>query len=94
MEWAASGTVEEVAFLHGVPFPHGPEEHTVFHVSTPAIRDNRLQHSELESLGGGFLDGVVGELVTRSLDDESPPVGVFITPIHPPGLILTRRYSC
>lgn len=85
VDWTASSTIEEIAILHGVPFPHGPEEHTVFHVSTPSYRDHRLGQTDIKPLSGGFLDGVAGEIVTRSLDTESPPVGVFITPAHPPG---------
>lgn len=34
---------------------------------------------------GGFLDGVVAELVLRALDGEAPPTGAFVTPTHPPG---------
>lgn len=85
MEWVAAGNVEEVAVLHGVPFPHGPEEHAVFHVSTPSYREERIVGTDIQPLAGGFLDGVVGELVTQGLDDRTPPVGVYITPTHPPG---------
>jgi uncharacterized protein len=41
--------------------------------------------TDLHPLKGGYLDGVVGELVTRSLDDKAPETGVFATPTHPPG---------
>jgi uncharacterized protein len=85
IEWVDSTTIEEVAVLHGVPFPHGPEEHTVFHVSTPAYRDGRLAGTDIQPLSGGFLDGVVGEIVSQGLDERAPPVGVYITPTHPPG---------
>lgn len=84
-EWGADEGLEEVAVLHGVPFPHGPDEHTTFHVSTPEYRERRLEAADVEPLKGGFLDGVAGEIVTRSLSGEAPPVGVYITPSHPPG---------
>ncbi|MFW6003971.1 MAG: proteasome assembly chaperone family protein [Halanaeroarchaeum sp.] len=85
MDWVESEPIEEIAILHGVPYPHGPDEHSVFHVSTPAYRTRRLDGTDIQPLGGGLLDGVIGELVTRSLDDSAPPVGVYITPAHPPG---------
>lgn len=85
MEWVSSTNINEIAVLHGVPFPHGPEEHTVFHVATPVYREERLDGTDIQPLSGGFLDGVVGEIVTQGLDDRAPPVGVYITPTHPPG---------
>lgn len=85
LEWCGAEGVEEIALLHGVPFRHGPEEHAVFHVATPEYREHRLASTDIGPLAGGFLDGVAGELATRSLDAASPPVGVFVTPVHPPG---------
>lgn len=85
VSWAESAGVSEIVVLHGVPFPHGPEEHEVFHVSTPEYRETHLADVSIEPLKGGFLDGVVGELVSRSLDADAPETGVFITPTHPPG---------
>jgi len=85
LEWANDRPIEEILVLHGVPFPHGPEEHEVFYVATPEFAERRLVDQSLQPLKGGFLDGVVGELVTRSLDDAAPDTGVFITPTHPPG---------
>lgn len=85
LEWVQKRGVEEVVVLHGVPFPHGPDEHEVFHVATDGFRERRLTGDAFRPLKGGFLDGVVGELVTRSLDEEAPETGVFITPTHPPG---------
>lgn len=85
MEWVSSADIEEIAILHGVPFPHGPEEHAVFHVATPGYREQRLSNTDIQPLGGGFLDGVIGEIVTQGLDEDAPPVGVYITPTHPPG---------
>lgn len=85
IEWTSAHPIEEIVLLHGVPFPHGPEMHEVFHVASPEYADRRLDGSGIEPLEGGFLDGVVGELVTRSLDGAAPDVGVFLTPTHPPG---------
>lgn len=81
----ASSEVEEVTVLHGVPFPHGPDEHTLFFAATPEYRDHRLGETEIAPLSGGVLDGVPGEFMGRSLSDELPPLGVLVTPIHPPG---------
>jgi uncharacterized protein len=85
LEWISSAAVEEIAVLHGVPFPHGPEEHAVFHVSTPEYRERHLVDAGIQPLSGGFLDGVVGDLVAQGLDEGGPPVGVYISPTHPPG---------
>lgn len=85
LEWATERAIDEVVVLHGVPFPHGPDEHDVFYVATPEYRERRLSDQPLQPLRGGFLDGVVGELVTRSLGEAAPDTGVFVTPTHPPG---------
>lgn len=83
--WIADRNVEEIAVLHGIPYPHGPAEHDVFHVATPQYRERRLADRDVPPLKGGFLDGVVGELVTQTLDDPTLRTGVFVTPAHPPG---------
>lgn len=85
LDWAAAAGIEEVVVLHGVPFPHREEEHTVFHVATDEYRERRLSGDELPPLAGGVLDGVPGELVVRGLTPDATPVGVFVTPTHPPG---------
>ena len=85
LEWSDEQGIDEIAILHGVPFPHGPDEHDVFQVATEAYRERRLSGQQFQPLKGGFLDGVAGELLTRSLDDTAPETGVFITPTHPPG---------
>ncbi|NKE36923.1 proteasome assembly chaperone family protein [Natronococcus sp. JC468] len=82
---AASSELEEVTLLHGVPFPHGPDEHALFFVATPEYRDRRLEGTDLGPLRGGVLDGVPGEFTSRSLAGELPPTGTVVTPIHPPG---------
>lgn len=68
-----------------MPFSHGPEEHDVFYVATPDYRERRLAELRFRPLKGGFLDGVVGELVTHRLGETAPEAGVFVTPAHPPG---------
>lgn len=83
--WVTESSIEEIAILHGVPFPHGPDEHAVFYVATPRYRDKRLTSQEIQPLRGGVLDGVVGELVIWGLSPDAPPIGVYITPTHPPG---------
>ena len=85
LEWIDDSPVEEIVLLYGVPFPHGAEQHRVFYTATPTYRERHLQDSDLEPLAGGFLDGIVAEFVLRSFDGEAPPIGVFITPTHPPG---------
>lgn len=83
--WAAEHRVEEIAIPYGVPYQHGPEEHAVFAVATDEFVDRRLVESAIEPLSGGVLDGVVGDLMGRSLNGEAPPTGAFVTPVHPPG---------
>jgi uncharacterized protein len=81
----ASHQIDEVTVFHGVPFPHGPDEHALFFVATPEYREERLDDTEVAPLRGGVLDGVPGELASRSLAGELPPAGTLVTPIHPPG---------
>lgn len=57
----------------------------MFYVASEAYREIRLAETDLQPLRGGFLDGVAGELVSKSIDGEIPPVGVYVTPTHPPG---------
>lgn len=83
--WIEEADIEEVAMFHSVPYPHGPEEHDVFYVATETYRETRLQDTEISTLRGGFLDGLPAELVSRGLDGDGTPTGVFVTPAHPPG---------
>lgn len=84
-EFVADAGIDEVTVIHGVPYPHGPDEHAVFHVATDAYRERRLDGTDaVPPLAGGFLDGVPGDLLSRGLDD-GPPTGVLVTPAHPPG---------
>lgn len=85
LDWATSAGIENIAVLNGVPYPHAPDKHDVFHVATPAYRNQYVEETDIDPLTGGFLDGVAGELMTRGLEDAFPPVGVFVTPTHPPG---------
>jgi uncharacterized protein len=83
-ELARDRGVEEVTVLYSVTYPHGPEEHAVFSVATEDYPDERLADAEVAPLGGGFLDGAVGRLLGRGLDD-GPAVATLVTPAHPPG---------
>lgn len=84
LEWAQEAEVSEFAVLHTIGYPHGPDDHQVFHVATDAYRDRRLSGQSMP-MKGGVLDGVAGEVVSACLDEGDPEVGVFITPAHPPG---------
>lgn len=85
LDWAAAAGVEELAVLHGVPFPHGEQEHEVYTVATAGYRERRLEGADPQPLAGGVLDGAAGELVIRALDDDAVEAGVYVTPTHPPG---------
>lgn len=84
-DWISTNDLREIAILYGAPFPHAEEEHVVFHVGTDRFREKHFADSDIEPLAGGFFDGVVGELVTRGLDESAPPIGVLVTPAHFPG---------
>lgn len=86
-DWISTNDLREITVLYGAPFPHSEEEHVVFHVGTDAYREKHFAHEDpgIEPLPGGFFDGVVGELITRGLDTDSPPVGALVTPSHVPG---------
>lgn len=84
-EWIVSQSMDEIAVLHGIPYPHEADEHDVFYVATGPYREARVEPTDLQPLPGGFLDGVAGDLVSRSLEEEAPPTGVYVTPTHPPG---------
>jgi len=84
LAWSSEAGVSEIAVLHTIAYPHGPEDHRVFHVATDAYRDERLS-GQSTPMKGGVLDGVAGEVVSACLGEGEPTVGVFITPAHPPG---------
>lgn len=83
-DWIVARSMDEVAVLHGVPYPHDEAGHDVFYVATDDYRRRRLDETDVQPLQGGFLDGVPGDLVSRSLDGDAPPIGVYVTPTHPP----------
>jgi len=85
LEWISEAPITEIVVLNGVPSPHGPEGHGVSSVATERFRERRLADAELPGLAGGYLDGPVGELLSRSLEGLAPPTGVYVTPTHPPG---------
>lgn len=85
LSWVDDVGIGEVAVLHGVPYPHDEAQHAVFHVASDAFRERRLADGTVAPLPGGILDGFVGELLARDLDGAAPPVGVLVTPTHPPG---------
>lgn len=77
--------VEEITLLYGASYPHGPEQHAVFSVSTDAYPSDRLSEHGVEPLSGGFLDGLVGSLLEHGISEQTPSVGALVTPGHPPG---------
>jgi uncharacterized protein len=87
IDWADTAGIEEITVLYGAPFPHADSEHRVYHVATEAYRQRHFagEQPAIEPLPGGFLDGLVGELVTRSLEATAPRTGVLLTPTHTPG---------
>lgn len=85
VSWTETAGVDEIGILHGVPFPHDPERHEVSVVATTDFREHRLANADLPALPGGVLDGFVGELLVAGLEEETPGVGAFVTPTHPPG---------
>jgi len=79
--------VEEITVLNGGQFPHRETEHAVYHVATDGYRERHFgaEGANVPPLAGGFFDGVISELLVRGLDGGAPPVGVLVTPTHPPG---------
>lgn len=81
LDWTEGAGVDEVAVLQGVPIQHGPDGHRTYFVATDDYRERRLEGTDVQPMGRGFLDGVNGGLVERGI--ASPlGVGVFLTPIH------------
>ncbi|MCU4742078.1 PAC2 family protein [Halobacteria archaeon AArc-m2/3/4] len=85
LEWTDRAGIDEIAVPYGVPYPHGPDEHDVFTVATESFHDRRLESHDGRGLRGGVLDGIVGDLIARSLNGDAPSTGAFVTPVHPPG---------
>lgn len=84
LDWLTDTSLDEVAVLYGIPYPHGPEGHDVSVVATDAYRERRLEGHDIQAATGGFFDGVVGDLLLRGLE-TGPDVGAFVTASHPPG---------
>jgi uncharacterized protein len=100
IEASTAHAVDEITVLNGSQFPHSEREHAVYHVATDEYRDRHFadagpdasevdpdtdDETPIPPLAGGFFDGVISELLVRSLEDEAPPLGVLVTPTHPPG---------
>lgn len=87
IETATEQGVREITVLNGSQFPHSESEHAVYHVATEEYRGRHFGEDdpELPPMAGGFFDGVISELLVRGLEGEAPPVGVLVTPTHPPG---------
>jgi uncharacterized protein len=81
IDWTERSGVDEIVVLSGVTAPHGPDQHDVFFVATDDFRP-RVE-DVLEPMGGGFLEGVHADLVSRGIDTHLS-VGVLQTPVHPP----------
>lgn len=83
LEYTESEGVEEVVVLSGVPMAHGPDEHRAFYVASEDFQEARLQGDHgVPPMGGGFLEGVNGELVQQSIDSTLKTC-VLTTPVHP-----------
>lgn len=90
LEWVNGTGITEVIALQGLYVRHSEDEHVVLRAGTDDFHDRHFgsrqpEQSSIEPLSGGLFDGVVGELLTRSLAEEAPPVGALVTPAHPPG---------
>lgn len=83
LEWTDEAGVEEVVVLSGIPMSHGPEDHRAFYVASEDFQAARLQGDHgVPPMGGGFLEGVNGELLQRSMDSPLKTC-VLTTPVHP-----------
>ncbi|WP_373189312.1 proteasome assembly chaperone family protein [Halolamina sp.] len=80
-DWTEGAGVDEVAVVQGVPIQHGPEGHQTYYVATEDYRERRLEETDIEPMGRGFLDGVNGGMVERGIDSPLG-VGVYLTPVH------------
>jgi uncharacterized protein len=82
VEWTETAAVDEITVLAGIPYPHGPDDHSVFYVATEEYQDKRLHETDISAMGQGFLDGVNARLIARGMD-SALRTGVFVTPVHP-----------
>lgn len=81
VDWAERRAVEEVVVTSGVPVAHGPEDHRAFYVADRAYQAARLDDVDLAPMGGGFLDGVNGAIVSRGIGTDLR-TAVITTPAH------------
>lgn len=81
LEWTDHNAVDEVAVLSGIPLAHGPEDHRTYYIATEDYYHDRLEGTDIDPMGMGFLDGVNASLVERGMDTDLG-VGVFVTPVH------------
>ncbi|MDL5361407.1 proteasome assembly chaperone family protein [Halalkalicoccus sp. NIPERK01] len=79
--WTDRNAIDEVAVLSGIPLAHGPEDHRTFYIATEDYHRDRLEGTDVDPMGMGFLDGVNASLVERGMDTDLG-VGVFVTPVH------------
>lgn len=68
VEWLDTTSLAEVVVPYGIPFPHDEEGHVVSSAATPEFRERRLAETEIPPLPGGFVDGVVSELLLYGLE--------------------------
>lgn len=81
LDWTEGSDIDEIAVLSGVPLAHGPDEHGPFYVATEDYYERRIEGTDVDPMGRGFLDGVDASLIERGLDTDLG-VGVFVTPAH------------
>lgn len=81
LDWTEGNDVDEIAVLSGVPLAHGPNEHRLFYVATEDYYEGRIEGTDLDPMGRGFLDGVNASLIQRGMNTDLG-VGVFVTPAH------------
>ncbi|AGN02029.1 hypothetical protein L593_10420 [Salinarchaeum sp. Harcht-Bsk1] len=82
LEWIDASEVDELCLVSGIPVPHGPEDHRAFWIATEDFRERRLEETDLDPMGNGFLDGVGAALLDRGIDTDLA-VSVLVTPVHP-----------
>lgn len=85
VEWIDATPISEVVTPYGIPFPHDEEGHVVSYAATAEFRERRLAETDIGPLPGGFVDGIVSELLLHGLEATDLDVGVLVTPTHLPG---------
>ncbi|WP_049935972.1 proteasome assembly chaperone family protein [Haloplanus natans] len=81
LTWTDKHDVSEILVLSGIPYAHGPDEHDTFYVASDDYRERRLDDTDIQPMGRGFLDGVNGALMYRGIESNLR-TAVFITPVH------------